>query len=279
MEQLVGDRHRRRGRVALVAPGHRVEQRGGVAGVAGERPDLVERRGEGHDPVAADPAVGRLHPDDAGQRRRLADRAAGVGADAQRHVEGRHRRRRAAAAATGDSIEIPGIGRRPVGRVLGRRAHRELVHVGLAQDHRADVAQPLGDVGVVRGDVALEDARAGGALAALDRDQVLERDGDAQERMQRGQRGGALGPGGGQPCIGGVGLGQRPLVVDREPGVEGVVAALGRLERGFGRLVRAQLAAAQEGGQLVGQETSRVGHLGHPGVGPLDRSAAVTRRR
>ena len=60
LEQLVGHRHRRGGRVALVAAGDRVEQRRRVARVAGERPDLVERAGERDDPVAADtrPYVG-----------------------------------------------------------------------------------------------------------------------------------------------------------------------------------------------------------------------------
>ena len=59
-------------------PDDRVQQRRGVTGVAPERSDLVERAGEGDEAVAADPAVGRLHPDDPAERGRLADRAAGV---------------------------------------------------------------------------------------------------------------------------------------------------------------------------------------------------------
>ena len=165
-EQLVRDGDRGGGGVALVATGHRVEERRRVARIAGERADLVERAGEGDDAVAADPAVGRLHADDPGQRGGLADRAAGVGPDAQRHVVGRHGRGRAAAAPAGDPVECPRVRGRAEGRVLGGRAHRELVHVRLAQDHRADLAEPLGDVGVVRGDVAVEDARPGRALAA-----------------------------------------------------------------------------------------------------------------
>ena len=46
-----------------------------------ERPDLVERRRERDQAVARHRAVRRLHPDDAAQRRGLADRAAGVGAE------------------------------------------------------------------------------------------------------------------------------------------------------------------------------------------------------
>ena len=108
------------------------------------------------------------------QRGRLADRAARVRADRQRHVVGGHGRGRPAAAATRHAIELPRVGGRAVRGVLGRRAHRELVHVRLAEDDRADVAEALGDVGVVRGEIALEDARAGGALAALHGHEVLE---------------------------------------------------------------------------------------------------------
>ena len=130
----------------------------------------------------------------------------------------------------------------PVGAVLVRRAHRELVHVRLAEQDGADVAQPLGDVGVVRRDVALEDPRAGGALAALDRDQVLERDRDAEQRVEGPDRVVALAAGGGQPGVGGVGLGERTLAVDREPRVERPVLALGGVEVGLGQLARRQLA-------------------------------------
>ena len=45
-----------------------------------QRPRLVERRGEGDDAPARAAPIGRLHPDDAGEGRRLADRAAGIGA-------------------------------------------------------------------------------------------------------------------------------------------------------------------------------------------------------
>ena len=69
----------------------------------------------------------------------------------------------------------------------------------------------------------------------LDRDEVLERDRDAEQRVERLERGRALGAGGGEPGVGGVGLGQRPLVVERQPGVEPVVRALGAGEVRRGR--------------------------------------------
>ena len=68
--------------------------------------------------------------------------------------------------------------------------------------------------------IALEDARPGRALAALDRDEVLERrpgcraaGGARRARRRRRARGG-------QPRVGGVGLGEGPFAIDREPGVE-----------------------------------------------------------
>ena len=101
-----------------------------------------------------------------------------------------------------------------------------------------DIAQPLGDVRVVRRPVAREDARAGGALAALDRHEVLERDRDAQQRMQGIERGAPLPARRREPRVGGVGLGERPLAVDGQPGVERVVLALGEVEMRLGQVPR-----------------------------------------
>ena len=78
-----------RGRVAVVAALHGAQQQRGVGDVARERSALVERRGEGDHPVAGDRAVGRLQADDPAQRRRLADRPAGVGPDRPRGEAGR----------------------------------------------------------------------------------------------------------------------------------------------------------------------------------------------
>ena len=71
----------------LVPPGHAWEQRGRIAGITRERPDLVEGARERHDAVARDPAVRRFDPDDPAQRRRLAA-SRRVRADRQRRVVG-----------------------------------------------------------------------------------------------------------------------------------------------------------------------------------------------
>ena len=72
-----------------------------------------------------------------------------------------------------------------------------------------------GDVGVVRGEVPVQDPRAGRGLAAANRDEVLERHGNAGKRMERVQRSGSIPAGRGEPDVGRVGVGERALVVDR----------------------------------------------------------------
>jgi hypothetical protein len=207
-----------------------VQQGSRIARIAGQRADLVERRREGDDPVAAHPPVSRLHADDPRERRRLADRAARVGPDPEWHVIRRDGRRRPAAAAAGDAVEIPRIRRRPEGRVLRGRAHRELVHVRLAEDHGSSVAQALGDVRVVRGDIALQDPRASGALTARHRDEVLQGDWDSEKRVERRGGGRAIAAGRRKPDVGRVGFLERPTAVDRQPRVQGVVLALGDVQ-------------------------------------------------
>ena len=184
---------------------------------------------------------------------------------AERRVEGGDRRRRAAAAAAGHPVERPRVGRRAVGRMLGRRAHRELVHVRLAEDHRTGVAQPLGDVRVVRGEVALEDPRAGGALAARHGDEVLERDRD--RRAADGAASSAAGPS--ARAAASRRRRRRPRRGRRsrsivEPRVERAVVALGE-RRGGPRSARATTARRRAAGR-----PSR-GRGGASGLG-IDRS-------
>ena len=96
--------HRRRGErgVARVGAGDHADSAAPRrATVRGERTDLIERRRERDQAVARDAAVGRLEPDDAAERGRLADRAAGVGAERERHQP-------AATAAAEPPLDPPG---------------------------------------------------------------------------------------------------------------------------------------------------------------------------
>ena len=152
---------------------------------AGERTRRVERRGERHQAVPGRAAVGGLHADDAAHRGWLADGAAGVGADRERRLVGGDGGRRPAGRAAWDEAEVPGIVARPIGGVLGGRAHRELVHVRLAEDDDASVAQPPGDRRVVGRPPALEDLRPAGGRHVRGRHDVLERQRHAGQRAER----------------------------------------------------------------------------------------------
>ena len=138
-------RHRRvdRGGVHRVVPGHRLVQQGGVEHGPAERARRVQAGRERHHPVPGRAAVGRLGADDAADRGGLADRAAGVGADGQRRLVGGDRGGGPAGRAAGDLGQVPRVVAGAVGGVLGGGAHGELVHVGLAEDDRAGLLEPL----------------------------------------------------------------------------------------------------------------------------------------
>ena len=157
-------RHRRvdRRRIERVVAGHHFQQQRRIFGRARQRADLVEAAGERHQTVAADAAVGRLQPGDAAQAGRLANRAAGVGADRQRRHRRRDAGRGAAAGAAGNARQVPGIARLLEGRVLGRAAHGELVHVRVADQHGVGRLEPLDHRGVVGRREVLEHLRAAG---------------------------------------------------------------------------------------------------------------------
>ena len=168
------------GRVARVGALHLAQQQGGVGDVAGQWPALVERGGEGDHAVARDRPVGRLQPDDPAERRRLADRAARVGADRPRGQAAGDRRGRAAGGAAGYAIAVPRVSHRPVGGVLVRGAHRELVHVGLAQQPRPGLGEAPDRRRRVGRAIALEDPRSRRGLDPLGAEDVL--DGDRHAR-------------------------------------------------------------------------------------------------
>src|SRR5207249_10710323 len=103
-----------------------------VHDVGGGGGDGVGGGGEGEGAVAREAPVRRLHPAAAAEGGGLAHGAAGVRAEGAGGQPARHGRRRAARRAAGHACEIPRVARELEGGVLGGRAHRELVHVGLA---------------------------------------------------------------------------------------------------------------------------------------------------
>jgi hypothetical protein len=151
-------RPRHRGRVERIVAGDRAEEMRAVAYGPRHRPDLIERRRVGDDAVAADAPVGGLEPDDAAVRRRLPDRAAGVGAERAKALARRDRCPRST-RRTPARAQCPGI----VGAAVPNSrstAHRELVAVGLADEDRASLAQAPRHRRIVRRDERFQDARA-----------------------------------------------------------------------------------------------------------------------
>ena len=129
----------RRGRAAGE---HRPEMRG-VGHGARDRAGVVERRAQRHDAIERHFAERRLEADDAAGRGRNSNRAAGVGADRRdAHSRGDGGRRSTARAAR-RARDVVRIVHRAVRRFFARGAERELVEVGLADQHRAGLAQAL----------------------------------------------------------------------------------------------------------------------------------------
>ena len=83
--------------------GESFEQKRRVADVFGHRSDLIHRRSERDDAVAAHPAIGRFETDDAAAGRRLADGSAGVGSQGGEALIGSHRGSRSSRRAAGNA--------------------------------------------------------------------------------------------------------------------------------------------------------------------------------
>ena len=183
----IGQRDVGAGAVVRVVARHLLQQQRAVLDRPGQRPGLIERARERDDAKARAAAVGRLHADDAAERSRLADRAAGIGAGGAQAQFRRDRRGRAAGAAARDQRRrgarfSPRINRRS--EVAGNvgRAHRKLVQVGLAEQDRARPPQVGRDGRFVRRHEAFQDPRARGRPDAAGAEQILDRERDALER-------------------------------------------------------------------------------------------------
>src|SRR6516164_1829786 len=121
--------------------GNHSEQKCDVSYLAAKWPDLVKRASEGDQSEARHSPIGRLQTHYATMSGRLADGASRVRSQCQRRLTSRDRRCRTATRTAGRAVEIPRIPRDLKSAVLGRRAHRELVHIGLAQEHSVGFLQ------------------------------------------------------------------------------------------------------------------------------------------
>ena len=120
---------------------------------------------------------------------------------------------------------------RTEGGVLVRRAERELVQVGLADEHRAGRAQPRRDDRRRRRDVPAPHARRRGGRRPAKIDQILERDRHAVQR--------AAVAAGGNLLIGGARLRARLVGQHGDEGVDRRIALGDAREAAFGDRFRA----------------------------------------
>ena len=242
-------------------PRHRLVQQGGVEHGPPERPRGVKRGGEGHHPVAGGAAVGRLGADDPADRGRLADRAAGVGAERERRLVGGDGGGRAAGGAARHPGQVPRVMRGAVAGVLGRGAHRELVHVGLADEDGAGLAQPPGDGRLVGRVPALEDLRPAGGGRPDGGEQVLHRDRDPGQGAERLARR--------PPAVHRAGLRQRVLGVHVQERPHVAVYGGDPVQVRLGDFGRRHASCGHRGGQLGrghrGQIVHRVPLTPRPG--------------
>ena len=184
---VAGRRGRGRGRrVGRVRAGQHGQQRGGVRHRPGHRARGVLGRGDRHDPGAADQAQSRLDADDPARARRADDAAVGLRADRERCQARRDRhpgtRTRSGRVAAGP-VRVDGLPAErapPTGGVGGAEV-RPLGQAGLAEDHRACLAQPGDQEGLVLVGLG-EGRRTGRGGQPCHGDVVLDQDRDARQR-------------------------------------------------------------------------------------------------
>ena len=163
-----------------------------------------------------------------------------------------------------DPLEVPGIARRTVRRVLRGGAHRELVHVGLADRHEAGRARLGDDRRVVRRHVPLEDPGSGCGRHVGRHEDVLHGERDARQLRQALARCAARVDGRG--AVGG-GL------VDVEEGVHVAVDGVDPVEMRSRRLDAGDLAVGEQRRQFGGGKSRQFAHhCSSPRI-------AVTRKR
>ncbi len=161
------------GRVLRVEAGHALQQQRAVFGRACHRARLIEAGGVGNHAPARYAAVGRLEACEVGQCRRLANRAAGVGAGRGRQQACSNGGCRPPRRTARDALQVPRVLHRTVVAGFVGRPHGEFVHVGLAQRHCTCRCQARNDRGVVRCLEIVEHQRAATGADALSAEQVL----------------------------------------------------------------------------------------------------------
>ena len=195
---------------------------------------MVERRRQVEHAVAADPSPGRLETDDAVHARRIADRAAGVGAERGEAEPAADAHARPARRDAGPQLLAPRIARHlELGVVPG---HGAFGGRQLAEQDGAGGFEAAHHGGVEgRHEVAAHGGAARGAHAGGEAE-VLDPDRHAVERSQIAA--------GGDLALGLLGGGERAVAGHRVVGVEARLERVDAREHGSGEVDRRQLAGA-----------------------------------
>ena len=262
LRHLIGERCG----VARVVARDRLHDQRRIGRGSGHRADLIEARCEGHEATSADPAVGGLQAGDPAESGRLSDRATGIRADRDGGHVGCHAGRRAAARAARRPREVPRIVDGTERRVFVRAPHRELVHVGLADEHGVGLSQSSHHVGVVGRPIAREHLRGTGRRLVGGAEGVFHGHGEAGQWTER-LAGFAAGV-----DIGG--LGQRSIAIDMQEGIDRAVRPGDSIQKGLGDLHGGDVTLPDRGDEVDGgeferlhEESIRDGRAGQKGKG------------
>ena len=178
---------------------------------------------------------GRAIPRQSAERRRRANRAAGIRPNRGNRRTLLHTSGRAARRTASEAARIVGLHTIPVVGIFSRDAVRELVQMRLANDDRAKRAQTCREGGVFAGNSVAcgVETRAGAGGEAGEIEAILERDWQAVERRLRVRS---------ELARQRVGFAQHGVRVERQVHVAASVA-IGTRERPFGGRTRRDLTA------------------------------------
>ena len=181
------------GGVARIVARHRRQHKRAVFGAVRHRAALIETGGVGDHAQAGYAAVGRFEARDTAKGRRLTNRAARVRARRRSYEARGNRGGGPARRAARHALSIPGIAAHTVKTALVGGAHRELVHIGLAERHGAGGMQALDHGGVVgRGEI-VEHARGATRAHTPRAKNVFVCDGNPRERPGPARRAALVG--------------------------------------------------------------------------------------
>ena len=182
----------------------------------------------------------------------LANRAACVGAERKGRLECGDGRSRTTTGTAGNAVEIPRVMRGAIRGVLGGGPHGELVHVGLAEGHKAGLANLRDDRGVVGRHPPFKNERAArGGHVGRD-ENVFDGQGHAIKSVQDGA--------GLAARIRSLGGCERHLGVDVQEGMNGSIDGRNAVEVGLRYLNTGGGTGGQSCGEFGGGLANEIRH-------------------